>query len=49
MAETIRAFMLGVYEFRRSMTTHFDEYRLADCYDMGREAAHRLTLRRLES
>ena len=45
----IRAFILGVYEFRRDFTTsfvglagEFDKYR---AYDFGRDLAHRLTLR----
>ena len=41
----IRAFLLGLFEFRRDLTTHFDPP-LIDVYDYGRELAHRLTLRR---
>jgi hypothetical protein len=41
----IRAFWLGVWEFRRDATTHFDDP-LIYAYDRGREWAHRLTLRR---
>ena len=44
-----RAFMLGMYEFRRSMTTSFvgqsDEYRKYLSYDKGRDFAHRCTFR----
>ena len=39
----IRAFLLGVREFRLAWTTHTD---YPNAYDWGRELAHRLTLRR---
>jgi len=39
-----RAFVLGVREFRSDLTTHFD-YPLIETYDLGRDLAHRLTLR----
>lgn len=42
----IHAFLLGVREFRSSLTTSFDDYDLMLAYDHGREWAHRLTLRR---
>jgi hypothetical protein len=46
----LRAFALGVYEFRRDATTSFygqpNEVVLYDSYDRGRDLAHRLTLRR---
>jgi hypothetical protein len=41
---TLKAFVLGVIEFRLSFTTHFD-YPEIESYDWGREIAHRLTLR----
>lgn len=44
---TIRAFFLGVFEFRRVFTTHMSSD-LIETYDWGREWAHRLTLRRFE-
>jgi hypothetical protein len=44
----IRAFILGVAEFRLSATTSFDDYSLLCTYDAGREFAHRVTLRRFE-
>lgn len=44
----LRAFLLGVAEFRLSMTTHYDDDALLECYDSGREWAHRLTLRHYE-
>jgi hypothetical protein len=45
--KTIRAFILGMREFRLSLTTHFNGD-LIEAYDCGRELAHRLTLRRYE-
>lgn len=43
----IRAFILGVREFRLSSTTNPGED-LIQPYDWGREVAHRMTLRRYE-
>ena len=45
MSARLRAFLLGVREFRSDLTTHFD-YPLIEDYDRGREWAHRLTFRR---
>jgi hypothetical protein len=42
------AFVTGALEFRRSLTTHYDDYGLMEAYDCGREWAHRLTFRRFE-
>lgn len=44
---TVHAFCLGVWEFRRGVTTSFDGA-LIEYYDRGREMAHLLTLRRFE-
>lgn len=44
----LKAFLLGMREFRLSFTTHFDDYDLLTAYDSGREWAHRLTFRRFE-
>lgn len=41
------AFLVGMYEFRRSFTTRYDDER-DEAYDRGREWAHQLTLRRFE-
>lgn len=41
------AFLHGVIEFRRGVTTHYGDD-LIEAYDWGREIAHRLTLRRFE-
>jgi len=40
----IKAFLLGVWEFKHGVTTHFD-YPLIEWYDCGRELAHIVTLR----
>ena len=46
----LRAFVLGLREFRRDLTTSFagmpGEYALYDAYDRGRDLAHKVTLRR---
>lgn len=44
----IKAFLLGMTEFRLSFTTYFADADLADAYDRGRELAHKLTFRRFE-
>lgn len=46
--EKIKAFFKGMQEFRLTVTTHYDDYELLDCYDAGRELAHRVTFRRFE-
>lgn len=48
MMPRVRAFFLGMREFRSAFTTHYISWRLRDCYDAGREWAHRLTFRRFE-
>ena len=40
-----RAFLLGIVEFRSSMTQAYDNYDVSCVYDMGRELAHRFTWR----
>ena len=42
--DKLRAFILGIIEFRSDITTHFDES-LIEAYDTGREFAHVVTLR----
>jgi hypothetical protein len=44
----LKAFYLGIVEFRSNWTTHFCDYSLQESYDFGREFAHRLTFRRFE-
>lgn len=44
----IKAFLLGLVEFRSAFTTHFENYEASLAYDTGRELAHKLTLRRFE-
>lgn len=48
MIRRIRAFILGMLEFRSDFTTHFSEWGAMRAYDYGRELAHRFTLRRFE-
>lgn len=44
---SLKAFLLGMWEFRSDYTTNpGDDY--IEVYDMGREFAHRLTFRRFE-
>jgi hypothetical protein len=45
MKPTTRAFILGLYEFRRMFTTSFDTHAEYAAYDKGRDLAHKLTLR----
>jgi glycine cleavage system pyridoxal-binding protein P len=47
MIRAMRAFLLGVLEFRETYTTSMPGD-LIETYDRGREWAHRLTLRRYE-
>ena len=46
MSATIRAFLLGVYEFRSGYTSNVGD--LQEAYDWGREYAHRATFRYFE-
>lgn len=48
MLAKLRAFLLGVIEFRSDFTTNPGED-LIGIYDAGRELAHRVTLRRFET
>lgn len=47
--KSIKAFLLGMAEFRLSFTTHIADLHLQNCYDHGREWAHRLTFRRFDN
>lgn len=44
---TLKAFLLGMREFRSDFTTHCEGEE--EAYEWGREIAHRLTLRRFEA
>lgn len=44
----IKAFWLGLTEFKSNSTTHYDGT-LIEIYDAGRELAHVLTFRHYES
>ena len=46
---TLRAFVLGMAEFRQSFTTHIADLNLQRAYDYGRELAHRLTFRHFDN
>ncbi len=41
----INAFVLGMIEFRSSLTTHYSDPDLLSFYDKGRDLMHKLTLR----
>ena len=41
----VRAFLLGIWEFRLSFTTAYDDLDLEMAYDKGREIAHKVTFR----
>jgi hypothetical protein len=41
----IKAFVLGMIEFRSSFTTNYNDQDLLSFYDKGRNLMHRLTLR----
>lgn len=41
----IKAYWLGMREFRLSMTTGYEDERLRETYDKGRDMAYRLTFR----
>jgi hypothetical protein len=45
----VKAFILGVTEFRSDLTTHLAAFSLEEAYDRGREFAHVVTLRRYDS
>ena len=42
--EQLKAFLLGMWEFRSDFTSHL-EYWYMDAYDQGRDFAHKLTFR----
>jgi hypothetical protein len=44
----IKAFVIGMWEFRDSFTMYYTSYELTRAYDAGREFAHKITLRRFE-
>jgi hypothetical protein len=48
MFNKIKAFFLGMKEFRLTCTTAYDDD-LREVYDLGREWAHRLTFRHFEA
>ena len=46
---TLLAFLNGMREFRSDFTAHYADAALLEAYDLGREWAHRLTLRRYDN
>lgn len=44
----VKAYLLGLREFRRAITQGYSCDSLQNTYDLGRDRAHRLTLRRYE-
>lgn len=48
MRQHIVAFMKGVREFRQSFTANYEACGAQASYDLGRELAHRFTLRYYE-
>jgi hypothetical protein len=44
----LRAFFLGMREFRLSVTQGYEDYALLEAYDRGRDFAHWLTFRRYD-
>lgn len=46
--QRLKAYLLGMYEFRLSSTTSFEDLAVQDAYEAGRDMAHRLTLRKYE-
>lgn len=39
----LRAYLLGMCEFRTDYATYFKDYSMSNAYDSGRERAHRMT------
>lgn len=48
MRKIVRAYLLGMREFRLTCTTSYTDGTQQAAYDWGREWAHRLTFRRYE-
>lgn len=46
--KTVRTFLLGVWEFRAAFTRRYLNKNQKRAYDLGREWAHCLTLRRFK-
>jgi hypothetical protein len=46
--KTLKAFFLGMWEFKSDFTTNYDDEGLQWEYDLGRDFAHKLTFRRFE-
>jgi hypothetical protein len=44
----LKAFVIGMVEFRSDFTMYYTSYELKMAYDRGREFAHKITLRKFE-
>jgi hypothetical protein len=44
----IIAFLNGIFEFKSSFTTHYEDYGLLISYEKGRDFAHVITFRKYE-
>jgi hypothetical protein len=55
MPTMIKAFLLGIYEFKSDFTTNFDHvetdkgYAFQQAYEMGKDLAHKFTFRHFDS
>jgi hypothetical protein len=49
MMKTVRAFLIGMMEFRSSFTVRFSDLRRSHAYDLGRDFAHFVTFRRYDA
>jgi hypothetical protein len=43
--KNLKAFILGIKEFKLTYTTHIKNYNESVCYEKGRDFAHKITLR----
>lgn len=48
LTRALRAYLMGMIEFRSAFTLHFESGGLLEAYDGGRDLAHFLTFRRYD-
>jgi hypothetical protein len=48
ITQKTKAFFNGIYEFKSSFTTYYEDLALLEIYNMGRELAHVLTFHHYE-
>lgn len=46
--QRLKAFLLGMYVFRLSLTASFEDLAVQDAYEAGRDMAHQLTFRKYD-